>query len=1815
MPARVFGALLLLACAMAGMRSARALTNEIVADTKFSHARGFYQTNFALAITCATPGASIYFTTNGSAPSRTNGFAYGAPIPIAGTTTIRARAEKAGSLPSNVDTHSYLFIRDILTQSTNGLPPPGWPAKWGDNKVDYGMDPDIVTKPPWSNTISNDLRALPSLSIVMKLDDLFNARTGIYANPDGEGRDWERPCSLELIYPDGRAGFAIRAGLRIRGGFSRATENPKHSFRVVMRDEYGDSKLRYPFFGPTGAKELDKFDLRTSQDGSWAYLGAVDGLFLNDPFSRDTLLALGQPGERGDWYHLYINGQYWGLYNSCERPEASFAASYFGGVPEDWDVLKPDPQLGYEMKTTDGNDGAWSRLWQAATNGFTSNSAYFRVQGRNPDSSLNPAYENLLDATNLIDYLLVIFWTGNHDGPISGDFDQGFLNNYYAFRDRTGVHGGFRFVTHDAELSLDGVDENRIGTSTLGDPARGQGPEHSNPYYLWTRLLPNAEFRMLVADRVQKHFFDGGALTREASTARFAARTNELYHAMTGESARWGDAQRTSPITAANWRNAVEDKMTDYFPYRAERVLAQLNDAGLLPALSAPAFGRTEGEVPAGFGVALTHPNATGEIFFTVDGSDPRKIGGGISSTAQNYASPIAIASSVRIRARVKDGASWSSVVEADYYPSQDFSGLSITEMNYNPLPAGAIDGDEFEFIELKNAGTNTIDLGGVAFTGISFTFTNGTQLAPGAFFLLGRNETNFAARYPGVPLNGIYSGKLDNSGEKISVRTPSGAEILSVTYAPNVTWPPTANGLGFTLVPISADEPTGSSGNKWRASTNPGGSPGKDDPASNIPTIFINELLTHTDLPELDAIELYNPTPADINIGGWYLSDDAAHPWKFRIPNGTQIPRRGYLTFTEASFNAGPGAFSLSSIGEELYLFSGSPNGTNLTGYSHAVKFGAAAKGVSFGRFVNSAGEEMFPAQLSGTLGGPNSGPRIGPAVLNEVQYHPATNYDEYVEILNITDAPLPLFDPAHLTNAWRVAGLNFNFPGLVTLPANGLALVVPIEPATFRTKYNVSSDVPIFGPYLGKLQDSGEELELQRPDEPGTNNIVPYITVDALRYNDHGSWPVAADGDGPALQRIAPGAFGNEPTNWFASGLTPGRPNHLNVAPVVALITPVSKAEFTLPTTIVLEAQANDPDGSITSVEFYDGATRIGTVTAPPYRMTWASPASGLRQLTAKARDNELGSTISSPVGITVHPPAIGSGFGMRGEYFNNIDLAGAPLKRIDANVDFAWPDEPAPGVRADGFSVRWTGRMQSLVSGTVTLFTSSADGVRLWLGGTLLIDNWTDHATTENSVTVTLQAGQLYDLKVEFYNVSGEARIQLAWAAAGLQRQAIPSAQLYPPANPVNQPPTIAISSPGDNSAFPPGNIALSTDAADADGAVYKVRYFDGATLLGESSKPPFNFVWANPSRGAHAITAIAFDDNLVASSSARITINVVDGFTTNETVIAAASSWKYWDRGSMPALDWAAPSYNDAGWSNGLAQLGYGDSDEATVLSFGADANDKYVTSYFRRFFNISTPQTITGLRIRMVRDDGVGLYLNGHEIFRDNLPAGPLEYDTLALTTFGAPEENTAIIVNVPAVDLVAGANILACEVHQGARDSSDISFELELTAIRSVLAPYLITQPHDEMTPAGATMSLTAVAGGAPPLAYQWQFGGVNLAGANGPTLRVANFSAANAGAYTVIVSNALGSITSAPAVAKLSDALAVQVDLPLSGAPRLHFQRVAGTGYRIEWAASLPASSWSVLTNLPASLETESFDLLLNGQNRPAQFFRVVRQ
>lgn len=1161
-----------------------------VADTKFSVDRGFFEQPFSLEITSETPGATIIYTTNGTVPALTNGTVYTGPVAISRTTVLRAAAFKEGFYPSDADTQTYLFVSDVIRQSPNGQAPPGWPSNWGQNTVDYGMDPEIVDSTTYRNEITNSLKSLPSFSIVTDLKNLFDPSTGIYANPGQDGAAWERPISLELIHPDGKKGFQANAGLRIRGGYSRSPGNPKHAFRLFFRTAYGDSRLDYPVFEKqNGTDSYDSFDLRTFQNYSWSFEGDPRFTGVRDQFSRDVQLAMGQQAERGDYCHLYINGQYWGIYNTAERPEADYAESYFGGSEEDYDVVKVETTAGYTIQATDGNLDAWNRLWRAGTNGFASNADYFKVQGRNADGTLNPAYEELLDIQNLVDYMLIIIWSGNLDAPISNFLGNESPNNYYAIRNRTGAFGGFRFFAHDSEHTLltDQLNTDRTGPFAAGDPRRQGGGafSKSNPQYLFSRLSENAEFRFLVADRIQKLWFNNGLLSTAGSRQLLTVRSNELHTAILAESARWGDSKTHPPRTRnADWASQMRAINSTYLGQRPNIALNQLRAKSLYPTVTAPAFNQFGGNVPEGFSVSMSGGTT---IYYTTDGTDPRLLGGSVAPTAVRYEGPLPLTQSIHVKARAREGSTWSALTEATFYVTRDFTGLLMTEIMYNPLPSATAPSGDYEFLELKNITSETLELSGLRFTnGIQYTFPLGSSVAPGQFVVLARNAAAFSGRYPEVRIDGIYTNGLSSSGETLTLVHNDGKPLLKVTYANTPPWPAAANGLGFSLVPLNPNSnPDPSNPVHWRASSLVGGSPGADDAPLNIARVVINEILTHTDLPQVDWVELYNPHGTNVDAGGWFLSDDPSLPNKVKIPAGKIIPANGYLVVTETEWNAAASSenqFRLSSHGDELYLSSADANGT-LTGYMDTVVFGAAKNGVSFGRHVNSAGDIHYPAQSTLTPGAVNSGPGIGTLIINEIHYNPGIGGDEFIELKSNMKSTLKLYDPLFPTNTWRVNGVGLSFPQGTEIEASGLLLIVGSDPATFRTRYGVPAGVQIFGPWSGTLQDSGEELAVQFPDQPDTEDgevYVPYINLDVVRYNDKEPWPTNTDGGGASLERLVANAYGNEPSNWRASpgAPSPGFENSGNRPPLVNAGSDQSIELASTPVTVTLAGTASD-------------------------------------------------------------------------------------------------------------------------------------------------------------------------------------------------------------------------------------------------------------------------------------------------------------------------------------------------------------------------------------------------------------------------------------------------------------------------------------------------------------------------------------------------------------------------------------------------------------------------------------------------------------
>ena len=792
-----------------------------VGDTRFEPDRGLYFQPFEVRIWTETPGATLVYTTNGSVPSLTNGMrAAGSNtvMRVTGTTLLRAAAFLEDHASSAVETQTYLFPASVAAQKRPTSVGTTWP---GGAPADFGVDARVVSGAIPGYGFTNALASLPTLSLVLPEADIFGP-TGLYANPGGREDAWEREASLEWIHPDGRQGFHRRAGLRIHGNVTRDKGfTPKHSFGVVFRSDYGSSRLDVPLFPDTPARGFNRLVLRAGSTDTWPVAEwdtLVDGVkrwyrkdasYIRDQWVRDSQLALGHASSHGTFAHLYLNGIYWGLYNVCERPDAEFAALHLGGDADEYDVLADFAEV------RAGDATAWRQLMTAAGAGLTGQANYQRLMGNNADGTRNPAYPVLLDVNNLVDYMILSIFIGSDDWP---------NHNWWAARRRGDASGGFRFFVWDQEISINSLIKQR---SSWG-PIYAEADVADTPTYVYARARANPEFRMLFADRIQKHLFNGGALSLPRNLARWSARIAEIDRAVVAESARWGDYQRSSQpfLREREWLANDLWMRNTFFPSNHVVALKRFRSANLYPTMDAPLASPPSGAVTAGTRVTLVNPNATGTLYFTTDGSDPRLVGGGLSAKAQAYTEPVTLDRRTHLRLRVRNGTTWSALVEAEFFVAQDYAALQPTELFYHPPDSPDRDGDDFEFVELQNTGSDRLRLGGLRFSkGIDYGFPDDAVVDPGAHVVLVRDPMAFAVRFPGVPVAGVYTGRLDNGGEALALDHTAGFPVFAMSYDDSPPWPSAADGLGASLQRLAPTGPPASP-SSWVAAPPTPGSP-----------------------------------------------------------------------------------------------------------------------------------------------------------------------------------------------------------------------------------------------------------------------------------------------------------------------------------------------------------------------------------------------------------------------------------------------------------------------------------------------------------------------------------------------------------------------------------------------------------------------------------------------------------------------------------------------------------------------------------------------------------------------------------------------------------------------------------------------------------------------------------------------------------------------------------------------------------------------------------------------------------------------------
>jgi hypothetical protein len=1128
-------------------------------DVQFSRPSGTFVSTSPFNLTLSTPAtnAVIRYAFGTNMPGPTS-LAYSGSILVSTTTLIRARAFVPGLLPGPISTKQYISLTNdasVLNFSSH------LPIMIVHN---YGQG-------PIPNQDKND-----RFMIMQMFEPGFTPSSMT-----------NRPTTAEfgIYHPRG----------------SSTLDYAKESWFMEIQDEFRDGK-NVPMLG-------------LPEESDWIFYAPnnFEPALFHNPLAMQLARDQGEYASRTRFVEVYYKddlspgpitaADYNGIYVMMEKIKRDDNRVNIANLEREHRTL-PEISGGYMWSIDRSNGepapplGVGSVNWVDPSGFEMTNAARIPQMNyvRNYFSNLNATLANNTTWTNpvtgypaLID---VDTWVTRHVHEVlTFNVDALRLSGYF-FKDRNKkLAYGPAWDYDRTQGSTDGRDFNpRTFRSQVGD----LGTDFFNFLPWWGRLFQAPDFWQAWIDKYQE--LRDGPLSTNNIFARIDGFYNELKDVQPRERTRWGIITRQANGTGSGTYETEVQWKKNWYSNRLDYI-----DSQFLPR---PILSLAGGQQTNGSSLTITPPAKPGSwVVYTLNGVDPRASGGAFTPGALSNSGPvtITISNNVRVFARSWNathvnvtGANnppissrWSGPATGTYYTA--VPPLRITEIMYHPQspPSGTFGDEEFEYIEVRNIGATPLNVQGYRLKGgVDFTFPNLT-LTAGQRVMVVHNRAAFQQRYgPGPVVAGEYTNvlssvdgtretnSLDNAGERLVLEGPLREPILDFEY--DDAWYPVTDGLGFSLVIIDdqASPATWGLQSSWRASGELDGSPGTPGTERSFPPVVINEVLTHSDPPPpTDTIELLNLSGADANIGGWFLTDDFQEPKKYRILDGTTVPANGFILFNEGHFNAGPNPFSLSSLGEEVYLFSG--DGTNLTGYVHGFDFGPAENGRTFGRYIISTGTDQYPRQLTPTLGAPNSGPIVGPIVISEINYRPVdlffggravdNDLDEYIELHNITGGTVQFYDPAHPTNTWQVRNaVDFDFPTNVSIGAGGFLLLVNFDPAdpqklaAFRTRHSISGSIPIYGPYGGQLDNGGEAIELRRPDVPepdGPPNfgLVPYVLVERVRYSDQAPWPAAADGIGPTLQRINVAAYGNDPGNWVAAARTAGAPYGGGASPII--------------------------------------------------------------------------------------------------------------------------------------------------------------------------------------------------------------------------------------------------------------------------------------------------------------------------------------------------------------------------------------------------------------------------------------------------------------------------------------------------------------------------------------------------------------------------------------------------------------------------------------------------------------------------------------
>ncbi len=458
--------------------------------------------------------------------------------------------------------------------------------------------------------------------------------------------------------------------------------------------------------------------------------------------------------------------------------------------------------------------------------------------------------------------------------------------------------------------------------------------------------------------------------------------------------------------------------------------------------------------------------------------------------------------------------------------PSSRISGLIISEFLYSSPERE--DGKSLEFVEIFNTEPWGLDLDGYRISGeIDFLFPSGSTIGGRSYLVVAKDPAAIESVYGIKNVYGPWQGSLGDGGGRLRLRNTIDGLVQDIQYSDNFPWPTAADGTGHSLA-MARPSFGENDARAWRISQEIWGRPGK---AENFETreddnIVINEVLINSKDPEPDFIELYNYSNSSVDLSGYIITDNPGSN-KYVIPDGMRIGPKGFLSFDESELG-----FAVNSRGEAIYFIS--PDRVRVI---DAFRFRGQPQSVSYGRFPDGSDYWTQLSQLSN--GSPNTGPRVGTIVINEIMYNPISrrNQDEYLELHNRSGEPVDISN-------WRIRGdISFTFPSNTTIEGNSFVVIAENRDYLIQ-KYAALSQQNTFGNFNRTLSNSSGSLRLLKPapkfiSGPDGQQIEQtiYVIEDEVTFQEDGEWPTDPDGRGSSLELVNPGVDNAVGANWAAS------------------------------------------------------------------------------------------------------------------------------------------------------------------------------------------------------------------------------------------------------------------------------------------------------------------------------------------------------------------------------------------------------------------------------------------------------------------------------------------------------------------------------------------------------------------------------------------------------------------------------------------------------------------------------------------------------